>query len=62
MDSSSGNFLETLLIAVFPLLLKAADVATWVVIIGGIISSLWVLYQFVSRIISDIKKRKQTKN
>lgn len=62
MDSSSGNFLETLLIAVFPLLLKAADVATWVVIIGGIISSLWVLYQFVSRIISDIKKRKQNKN
>ena len=62
MDSSSGNFLETLLIAIFPLILKAADVATWVVIIGGIISSLWVLYQFVSRIISDIKKRKQKKN
>ena len=61
MDSSSGNFLETLLIAIFPLILKAADVATWVVIIGGIISSLWVLYQFVSRIISDIRKRKENK-
>ena len=50
MDSSSVNFLETLLVAIFPLILKAADVATWVVIIGGIISSIWVIIQIIWRL------------
>ena len=56
MDSSSVNFLETLLIAYFPFILKAADVATWLVIIGGIISSLWVIIQIIWRLKNWNKK------
>lgn len=41
---------DTMLIALFPILLDIANVKDWVVIIVGILASIWIIIQVVYRI------------
>ena len=55
------NNIETLLVAMLPIGLKAADAVPWVIIISGSVTTIWVLYQLIKSIILDTKKKKGKK-
>ncbi len=60
MVQNNSNDIGTTMIGLLGIIITQQAI-NWVAFIGGIITSIWVLYQLISRIREDIEKRKENR-
>jgi xanthosine utilization system XapX-like protein len=58
MVHDGNNDTGTTIIGLLGILITQQAV-NWVAFIGGIITSIWVLYQLISRVREDLEKRRE---
>ncbi len=58
---ANNTFSDTLLVGFFPLFLQIANVQSWFVIIASGVTTIWVVYQLISKIREDLNQRKEKK-